>query len=138
LSMASVSMFMVPPSGAHLQPETFTHRISDRSEGNNQIERNDGARFNFTIQVGYPARLARRKEPEIISYHFNMAFREGHQPLFIRFDLNEANFVKGGVREAVHSPLLCHMHPGHGKMTVPSMVLSPQEVLDILLRGHLR
>lgn len=107
-------------------------------EGKKQIERNDGARVNFAIQVGYPAPLTLRKKPEIVAYHFHLAFQDGHQPLFVRFDLNEANFVKGGIRDAVYSPLLCHMHPGHGEMTVPSMVLSPQEVLDILLRGHLR
>jgi hypothetical protein len=118
----------------------------DRHEvwaGNNQIERGDGARFNFAIHVGYPTHRAPREVPELLSYHFNMAFQDGHQPLFIRFDLNEAKFVTDVARtdvarDAVHSPLLCHMHPGHTKMTVPSMVLSPQEVLDILLRGHLR
>jgi len=43
----------------------------------------------------------------LISYHFNLAFPDGHQPTFVRFDLNEAAF-------------------------------SPQEILDILLHGHLR
>lgn len=107
-------------------------------EGSNQIERDDGARFNFVVQVGYPMGLVSRKAPEIISYHFNLSFEDRRHPAFVRFDLNDAKFITEVVRDAAYSPLLCHSHPGHGAMTVPSPVLSPQEVLDILLRGHLR
>lgn len=98
-----------------------------------QFERNDGARFNFSIVVSYP----KKKDPTLTAYHFNLAFAGIHSPIFVRFDLNEGKFVTPE-RNTTQSPLLCHSHPGHGDMTVPSPVLSPEEILDIILREHLR
>lgn len=98
-----------------------------------QFARNDGARFNFVVV----ARYAKATVPELIAYHFNLAFPDAHAPAFVRFDCNEAQFADAS-RNAARSPLRCHTHPGHAQMTVPSPVLSPLEVLDILLRQHLR
>ena len=80
----------------------------------------------------------RNQPPALISYHCNLAFPEGQVPAFVRFDLNEAKFLTEAPRDAIASPLLCHSHPGHGHMTVPSLVMSPLEVLDVIFRGHLR
>lgn len=98
-----------------------------------QLERNDRARFNFAVVVRYSKGFA----PELISYHFNLSFEAGHAPSFVRFDYNDAAFANAS-RDPVRSPLRCHSHPGHASMTVPSPVLSPVETLDILLRHHLR
>jgi hypothetical protein len=98
-----------------------------------QFARDDDARFNFTVI----ARYAKTAAPELIAYHFNLAFPGTHAPAFVRFDCNEAHFADAS-RNAALSPLRCHTHPGHGQMTVPSPVLSPVEVLDIILRQHLR
>lgn len=111
----------------------------------NQLRRNDKAHFNFTITVRYPGGEAL---PELIAYHFNLAFPDKKTPEtqavvkqippFVRFDLNEADYAKPTVRDPLRSPLLCHSHPGHPQMTVPSPILAPQEVLDLLLNGHLQ
>lgn len=98
-----------------------------------QFERNDGARFNFAVVARYSGGADR----ELIAYHFNLAFQDGHAPSFVRFDCNEAAFADAP-RNPARSPLRCHSHPGHAGMTVPSPVLSPIEILDILLRHHLR
>jgi hypothetical protein len=91
------------------------------------------ARFNFVVV----ARYAKHAAPELIAYHFNLAFPGIHVPAFVRFDCNEAHFASAA-RNAARSPLQCHTHPGHAHMTVPSPVLSPMEILDIVLRNHLR
>lgn len=98
-----------------------------------QFARDDDARFNFAVV----ARYAKAADPELIAYHFNLAFPVGHAPGFVRFDCNEAHFADAS-RDASRSPLRCHTHPGHPDMTVPSPVLSPLEVLDLILRHHLR
>jgi hypothetical protein len=98
-----------------------------------QFARDDDARFNFTVV----SRYARDAAPELIAYHFNLAFPGIHAPSFVRFDYNEARFADDA-RNAARSPLRCHSHPGHTHMTVPSPVLSPIEALDLILRHHLR
>lgn len=98
-----------------------------------QFARDDDARFNFVVV----ARYAKAATPELIAYHFNLAFPDNRVPAFVRFDCNEAHFASAD-RNAARSPLQCHTHPGHPHMTVPSPVLSPMEILDVLLRSHLR
>jgi hypothetical protein len=98
-----------------------------------QLARDDDARFNFTVVARYTKAAA----PELVAYHFNLAFPGAHAPAFVRFDCNEAHFADAS-RDASRSPLRCHTHPGHAQMTVPSPVLSPVEILDLILRHHLR
>ena len=98
-----------------------------------QFARDDDARFNFSVVCRY----ARGAQPELVAYHFNLAFPGAHAPAFVRFDCNEAHFADAS-RNAARSPLRCHTHPGHAQMTAPSPVLSPIEILDIILRQHLR
>ena len=85
-----------------------------------QFARDDDARFNFAVV----ARYAKDAAPELIAYHFNLAFPASHAPGFVRFDCNEAHFADA-FRNASLSPLRCHSHPGHSRMTVPSPLLSP-------------
>jgi hypothetical protein len=54
-----------------------------------QFARDDGARFNFSVV----ARYAEAAAPELIAYHFNLAFPGTHAPGFVRFDCNEAHFA---------------------------------------------
>jgi hypothetical protein len=102
-------------------------------DADDQFARDDDARFNFAVV----SRYAKGADPELISYHFNLAFPGIHAPGFVRFDYNEAKFANAS-RNAARSPLRCHVHPGHPNMTVPSPVLSPVEILDLILRHHLR
>ena len=102
-------------------------------DAGDQFARDDDARFNFTVV----ARYAKAAAPELIAYHFNLAFPNTHAPSFVRFDCNEAHFADAS-RNASMSPLRCHTHPGHSRMTVPSPFLSPVEILEIILRHHLR
>ena len=106
---------------------------TERWDTAEQFARDDDARFNFTVV----ARYAKAADPELIAYHFNLAFPGNHVPGFVRFDCNEAHFADA-FRDASLSPLRCHVHPGHSRMTVPSPLLSPLEILDLILRHHLR
>lgn len=113
---------------------------TERWSEERQFVRDDQACFNFSVTVQYPS-AGSTGDPELIAYHFNLAFPNASgqpSPAFVRFDLNDAEFTKGGVRDALRSPLLCHAHPGHGKMTIPTPVLAPQEILAIFLHEHLR
>lgn len=98
-----------------------------------QFERSDGARFNFAIIVHF----SKTDGLKLKAYHFNLSFYDTPSPAFVRFDLNESEFIAKD-RAANISPLICHSHPGHGKMTLPSPILSPEEILDIILHNHLR
>ena len=101
-------------------------------EADPQFERDDGARFNFEITLLYPPNEANARR--LVSYHCNIAFQDGRHPVMVRLD-----YVKlGGVESNATIPLRCHTHPGTPKMTVPSPVLSPLELLDVVLRHHLR
>ena len=113
---------------------------TERWSEERQFVRDDRACFNFSVTVRYPP-VGSTEAPELIAYHFNLAFPNAPaqpSPAFVRFDLNDAEFTKGSVRDALRSPLLCHAHPGHGKMTIPTPVLAPQEILAIFLYEHLR
>lgn len=114
----------------------------------NQFRRDDKAHFNFILTVRYPPGGGAPALPELIAYHFNVAFPDKGTPEtqvavkqippFVRFDLNDAEYAKPVTRDPLRSPLLCHSHPGHPEMTVPSPILAPQEILDLVLHGHLR
>lgn len=106
----------------------------DRWVNTNQFRRDDGACFNFFVMVRYLPTYP----PELIAYHFNIAFPDGRAPAFVRFDLNEAEYAKPEERDALQSPLLCHAHPGRKHMIIPTPIMAPWEILDILLYAHLR
>lgn len=126
------------PDGYGVAVITGGRRSETWADGG-QFERDDGARFNFSIVVSYQESKPNEppKAPSLIAYHFNLAFPDNRVPAFVRFDLNEAKFASES-RDAARSPLLCHSHPGHSDMTVPSPILAPEEVLDVILRMHLR
>lgn len=69
-------------------------------------------------------------DARLLAYHFNLAWpdRSG----FLRFDW-DASF-NTAERDPMTSPPLCHAHLGGHNLIVPSPVMSPLEVLDLLLR----
>ncbi len=60
----------------------------------------------------------------LISYRFHFVFREGHDPQFVRFDLNPT-----GVMDPLLEPR-CHTHPGVEEVRLPARLLAPIEVLE--------
>jgi hypothetical protein len=87
------------------------------------LERDDGAWFDFAITVGQ----TRAMPLELIAYNFEIRFPDASAPAFIRFDLNDPthdNEARG---------MRSHIHPGSDDLQVPSPLMSPDEVLSILL-----
>lgn len=87
------------------------------------FRRDDGAWFDFSITVAQ-----RRGGLELIGYNFEIRFDDG-PTRFIRFDLNEPDHHN----EARH--LRAHIHPGSDDLQLPSPLMSPLEVLEIVLHG---
>jgi len=85
--------------------------------------RRDGAWFHFTLTV---APRSRRKL-DLIAYDFELVFPDGTDPVFIRFDLNppEHDNEEQGLRS--------HVHPGTDDFSAPAPLMSPLEILDVVL-----
>lgn len=66
--------------------------------------------------------------PELDSYNFEICFPQG-SPRFVRFDLNPPDSETGtrGLRS--------HCHPGNDDFIVPAPVMSPDELLWLLVNG---
>jgi hypothetical protein len=86
------------------------------------FKRDDGAWFDFSITV----EQQRRGPLELIGYEFEIRFPDGIHPGFIRFDLDHRHEAQG---------LRSHLHPGNADLRVPSPLLGPDELLDLLLHG---
>jgi hypothetical protein len=96
-----------------------------RNPGLPHFQRDDGAWFDFAITVEENRRGALR----LIGYNFEIRFPEGASPAFIRFDLNEDD------HDNEDRGMRCHLHPGNDDLQVPAPLMSPGEVLNILLHG---
>ena len=92
--------------------------------------RDDGGWFDFAI-------TAREQNGalELLAYNFELRFPVSPPglgqppPPFVRFDLNppgHSNADRG---------LRAHVHVGHDDLSVPAPILSPEEILDLLLYG---
>jgi len=81
-----------------------------------------GARLSFGLTL-----QERGQGTRLLGYRVHYAAPEDKHPSFIRFDLNRA----------IHqSPLLepmCHLHPGHDEIRLPSVPLDPVHVLELVL-----
>jgi hypothetical protein len=87
--------------------------------------RQDGVRCNFKINV-----LERGKKLTLLSYALHLdAPTEHRAPTFLRWEFEQSR--KAGV-DAIKEPL-AHLHPGHDAVRVPSPVLSPKELILLLL-----
>jgi hypothetical protein len=94
----------------------------DKGETTDHFRFDSGARLSFGITLA-----ADDRESRLLGYRFHYVAPDGKSPTFIRFDLN---------RELHSSPLmepLCHMHPGHDDIRLPSVVMHPLHVLEVVL-----
>jgi hypothetical protein len=97
---------------------------------NARLVRDDGAWLHFTITV-----LKASDTLAIRAYDFELVFPEdmvlpkGRMPLFYRIDLNTERHPNAA-RE-----LRSHCHPGHDDLQAPAPVMSPDEILDLLIWG---
>lgn len=79
--------------------------------------------FHFTLTVA----PRHGQQLDLVAYDFELVFPDGSHPLFIRFDLNppEHHNEDEGLRS--------HVHPGTDDFSAPSPLMSPLEILDVLL-----
>lgn len=106
-----------------------------RSPESARLIREDLAWLHFTITVRHYA----RDRLEVLSYDFELVFPDGHAPPFVRFDLNPPGH-RNEARE-----LRSHVHPGNDELQLPAPVMTPTELLELLLvrlrprdRDHVR
>jgi hypothetical protein len=97
----------------------------ERDKTKIHFARSDGAWFDFAITVSHVGTGQIRLE----SYNFEVRFPEDVDPGYVRFDLNTERHdnAKHGARS--------HLHPGCDDWSVPAPIMSPLEVLDVLLFG---
>lgn len=101
-----------------------------RTGARRHFRRRDGAWFFFTITV----RSRRGQSLQLIAYDFELCFpptAPGAErlPRFVRFDLNQP----GHNNESIG--LRSHMHPGHDDLSAPAPLMSPLELLDLVVAG---
>lgn len=87
-----------------------------------QIVRDDGAWIHFYIQARPISGGL-----DLISYNFEIVFPPGHIPPFLRIDLNAPD------HENTAREIRSHMHPGNDDLLIPSPIMTPHEILEILL-----
>lgn len=90
-----------------------------------RLKRSDGAWLHFSLALKVD-KQGHVSEPH--AYSFELVFPDGHQPRFVRFDLNEKD------HENDNRWIRCHLHPGNDDLMIPAPVMSPEELLDVLLR----
>lgn len=91
-----------------------------------RIKRSDGAWLHFTLTLECLSKS--KKVKRLWAYDFELVFPAGHSPSFVRFDLNEP----GHPNEA--REVRSHMHPGNDDLLLPAPVMSPEELIDVLIR----
>lgn len=90
------------------------------------LERDDGAWFDFHLDV----RERGRQPLEIVAYGFELRFDvNASAPTWVRFDLNPPGTDND--RRGVRS----HLHPATDDWSVPSPILTPIELLSIMVLG---
>lgn len=90
-----------------------------------RLRRDDRAWLHFTLTY----KCDRKGRVLALSaYDFELVFPAGHRPAFVRFDLNEEG------HENDRRWIRCHMHPGNDDLMVPAPLMSPEELLDVLIR----
>jgi hypothetical protein len=96
----------------------------DRASAAAHLVRNDGAWLHFTLTV--------RADAESLSleaYSFEIVFPNAHHPAFLRFDLNSPG------HENDEREMRSHFHPGNDDLQSPSAMMTPEEILDLLIWG---
>lgn len=84
----------------------------------------DGSRLSFGCTIDY-----RAASPSLLAYRFHLRFPPGGRPAFLRLDLNPEPKENSLVEPR------CHIHPGVEEVRLPAPLMSPLEILGILLFG---
>lgn len=121
-----------PPEEAPRDANIIIGAIKDfhRDPASARLIRDDGAWLHFTITALEAPDLL-----QILAYDFELVFPEemalpkGPMPSFYRIDLN----FKDHPNEA--RELRSHCHPGHDELLAPAPVMTPDEILDLLIWG---
>jgi hypothetical protein len=95
-----------------------------RDRGLPHFTRDDDAWFDFTITV-----REQHGRLELLAYDFEIRFPPGAGAPFLRLDLNLPAH-RNEERE-----LRSHLHPGSNDILVPAPVMSPTEILTLLVDG---
>ena len=90
-----------------------------------RLKRDDDAWLHFTLTLKCDKK---GRVVEMPAYDFELVFPDDHQPRFVRYDLNEEG------HENDRRWVRCHLHPGNDDLMLPAPVMSPEELLDVLLR----
>lgn len=106
-------------------PRKDNKRLEDGIDPEERLVREDGAVIHFTLTL-----KEHPNELELLAYDFELYFPAKRPIWFVRFDLNPINH-KNDTERAMRS----HLHPSHDDLQVPSAILSPSEVLSLLLYG---
>jgi hypothetical protein len=86
------------------------------------LERDDGAWFDFSITVReLPGGL------ELLAYDYEIRLPPGLGSPFLRFDYNPP----GHANES--RDLRCHLHPGCDDISLPAPLMSPSELVTLLI-----
>jgi hypothetical protein len=93
-----------------------------RHRGIPHFKRRDGAWFDFSIVV-----RETDDHLELLAYDYEIRFPPGMGAPFVRYDLNPP-FHANTERE-----LRCHVHLGHEDGPCPSLLMTPSEMLSVLL-----
>jgi len=96
----------------------------ERDHGLRHFERDDGAWFDFTITVREHA-----QELELLAYDFEIRFPPGAGTPFLRIDFNLPS------HHNEDRDLRMHVHPGSDDIVMPAPMMSPSEVLGLLIDG---
>jgi hypothetical protein len=95
-----------------------------RDGGVPHLTRDDGARLTFSLTLVEAEGVA-----ALVAYRVELAGIPSGAPPFLRFDFDSP----GKPHEA--NGLRSHLHPGSDLVRVPAPVMTPLEILDLLLYG---
>jgi len=86
-----------------------------------RLFRHDGAWLHFTMTLRQTDTAI-----ELLGYNFELVYPPGHRPAWIRFDLNFEDHP---------NEIRSHLHPDNADIIVPAPVMTPTEILHLMLYG---
>jgi hypothetical protein len=105
-----------------IHPSKERRATDFRRDGPRHFVRDDGAWLSFSLTVRQHGRRL-----EILAYAFELVLPDGVSPPFLRFDLNQPGH-NNDLRE-----IRSHFHPGNDDLLAPAPIMTPEELLDLLL-----
>lgn len=128
MSVVQQQLRMVPGAdttaifAGEIHPEGNRRLTDFRREGPRHFVRDDGAWLSFTLTTRQNERRL-----EILTYSFELVWPNAVSPWFLRFDLN----APGHANDA--REIRSHLHPGNDDLLAPAPIMTPEELLDLLL-----